>query len=508
MKGLNKILINNLPFVVVLILAIIIRLNVFDYPLTQEETNRDFLIARHIVKYEEFPLIGPMNGTLPMFGNSPSYYYLLAFLIFLFDNFMFVSSVNLIMQISTIILLYIVVKKIFGTSTALIMALFLSFSKIFLVAAVWPWQPYLMFFFIVCSLFLLFDFYQRKKPPLLIASIVLFSFSCSLHMSAFGLLPAFFVTTFYILRSQKAKPKTYFSAVFAFVLTITLLFLPLLMHSGGEGILVSPSFEISITRGVSVLLKSFLLKPNILSIFLLGLLLAYLKFQKNKQKREAYAIFLGWFASFLIITSFAGEGLLDQHLYPIYPIFIILLSESILKFFPQKPLFTLSKYILIAYLAIIFSTGSVERVSTFPFKKLTAANEISKILSQEVLKIASEEGYPNLNFFQFSIYASPANYWWEGNGDIIDSIYWVLVETGLDYKFVELNQENLQGTYRPTGSNNYLILACIYYEELSEEDSDCIPRFLDDHPNYSVLRKVPGHPYQHSFYVTKIKQKI
>lgn len=501
MRKVAKFIRSNIPFLVILIFSILVRVYVFDYPLLAEETNRDFLVARHIAKYKEFVLLGPKNGTLPSFGNSPAYFYFLATLFTVFDNVMFVSLVNTTMQIFVLLFLYLVVKKFFSVETAIISSLFFGLAKVFVTASVWLWQPYVMYFFIVCAYFFLFFAYERKNFRFLTVALIFLAFSISVHLSALAITPAFMTTAFLILKNQKTKLSAYFLIFVIFALTTIILFLPPiinaqklglnLFYSPLEVIAKSPKeFLNNFWDRIGVLLKTF----PVLTIITFAFIPYYLRERK-------YFLLLAWVFSFFLFFALPGGRFFDQHLYPIYPIITILAIEAIRKATLQFP--PLFKYFLIAVLIIIVGRDATEKASTIPFERLEASRVISKNLGSEILKIKAEENRPNLNFFQFIIYAPPESWWFEGNNDIIDSIYWQLVEKELSYKFVKVQDFESYAEYNNLNSSEYLILDCLYYQD----DAACLDKFSKNYPDYSVLKKIENATHGNSFYVARTTQE-
>lgn len=498
-------------FLIILAFAIVIRLNIFDYPLNSEETNRDFLISRHIVQYGEFPSLGPRNGTLPDLGNSPAYYYFLSGIFKVYDNPIFVSAVNLTLQILAIVLVYLIVKSIFGLETALISTVFLSSSKILITASIWPWQPYIMYFFLILSFYLLFLYHKNANFKFLAGSIFLFCFSLALHMSVFAILPPFWLAIFVILKSKKIALSKYFLTILVFVFSIVVFFGPPLFTSfrmnlnptlNLPGVLVQNQRELLSNVWDRIILTFNSFNPLFVGLTLLFSPL-YLSAKKgSKKQKNLYLFLLISLFSFIAIFSFINGRFFDQHLYPIYPILAVLAAESIRKLFTFKSFLGFGKYLLVFLLAINLLKGAGERASSYPLEKYKSANEIAETLAREVRKVSEEEMYPNFNFFQFRIYSPEINYWWGGNTDIIDSIYWVLLENEMDYKFTEAS-DSVSSGYKLLNSDNYLLLNCLDYENQDHEERECFATFNIESPNYKIVRKISGKPSGNSFYVAK-----
>ncbi len=492
----------NYLFIAILAVGIFARLNNFDYPLVSEETNRDFIVARHIVKYHEMPMTGPNNGTLPLVGNSPSYSYFLGLLLFVRDDLMFLVFTNILLQVTTLILLYVLVRKIFGEGTSLIAMVFFSFANIFTSASVWPWQPYVMYVFLIWSLYLLFQFYFHERFKYLVWSEILFAFAISLHMSALGLLPAYLLTIIFLLKRQGQDGYRYFLSTIVFCISIFIFFIPTFWHNAlhiNSSIVLSIGFDIK--QRLDLLFGS--LSINSLFLYLnFAFIPIYLFWQKDRNQKIVFLILLFWLVSFLVVFSILEGRFFDQHLYPVLPILVVLLSEVFNKLLSLNKPMRVIKVLMVVTLSLFLLRGSLGQINIFKFEKLKAVANITTQLSEEILTVAKKEKYSDLNFFQFKIYAPPENYWFEGNIDIADSVYWLNLEKELDYKFVKVADLGMESGFERLNSDEYIFLTCLYYSSETAEKNDCLERFMKEYPSYNILRKLLSPTYGHSFYIT------
>lgn len=502
----------NYLLVIILAAGIFLRLNNFDYPLVSEETNRDFIVARHIYRYQEIPLTGPNNGTLPLVGNSPVYNYLLAWLLFVRDDFMFLGILNILFQVLAVVLWYSMTMKSFGKGTGVLVAVFLSLASVFVDTAIWPWQPYVMFGFYTLATYLLFKFYLQRKMRYLMWSLVVLAFSSAIHMSVVAIWPAFFVTTFISMRLQNKKPTEYIftAAVFIFSLFVfysPLIFGDLFLTNSYVGIYEKLTVQgnryfLSLAERIHLLLESLSIHNTILFLAIsLGPL--YLVWQKNTLQKIIYLVFWLAAASYLIVFSMIDGRFFNQHLYPVLPIFVVVISESFYKLSSVSNLTVVLKKIIIVFLALILFRGSTSQINIFKFEKLKAINNITTELSEEILKLSKDANYTNLNFFQFKVFTPQENHWFEGNMSIADAVYWLNLEKSLNYKFVTVSDYGSESGYRLLNDDRYIFLACVYYKSEVEERSDCLKRFSEENPQYTLIKKVGRTNYGQSFFLYK-----
>src|SRR3989338_10926533 len=111
-------------FLFILLLAFILRLQRFDFPLSYVfawgDGTRDYLVADHIIRYQELPLLGPYNLLYEQgMRNSPLYFYFLALLLMPFNHILTLTAVNIVLQMGVIVLVYFITKRIFDESSAL-----------------------------------------------------------------------------------------------------------------------------------------------------------------------------------------------------------------------------------------------------------------------------------------------------------------------------------------------------------------------------------------------------
>ena len=193
----------DIAFIFLLVASLLVRIYLFDYPPIEArgiEGSRDYLIARHIAQYHEFPLTGPSTLIHPLL-SSPIYYYFISLFLIIKDSVLFLVSVFILFQLLTITLIYKIAKS-FNPGTALIAALIFSFSVYILERSGNIWPNYAMQPFVNLSFFLLLLAYLRKSYKLLLFSTFIALFAAALQHSAFAMLPLLIIFVFLILKQQ------------------------------------------------------------------------------------------------------------------------------------------------------------------------------------------------------------------------------------------------------------------------------------------------------------------
>lgn len=89
----------------------------------------DHLMARHIVWFGEFPIVGhPASGFTPEFYYPPYFYYLMAALTILSDSYLFRIGFFTFLHSLSVVAMYGIGRKLAGTKVGLLAALYYAFS--------------------------------------------------------------------------------------------------------------------------------------------------------------------------------------------------------------------------------------------------------------------------------------------------------------------------------------------------------------------------------------------
>src|SRR3990167_9394182 len=109
-----------------------------------DDTNKDYLVVRHIVKYQEYPMAGPWSAVSGDLRHSPLYFYFLSVFNFINNSLEFLAIINVILQTLNILIIYFIGKELFNKKTGLLAATIFGFSTLTLEQAAYIWQPWVM----------------------------------------------------------------------------------------------------------------------------------------------------------------------------------------------------------------------------------------------------------------------------------------------------------------------------------------------------------------------------
>ena len=517
MDKLVKFAKSNLPLLLILAASLIIRINNFDYPLLNGETHRDYLVGRHILNFAEFPQTGPCclwNGALGEIRNSPVYYYTTAVILGIKDNVLFLSAINILLQLGTIFTTYFLANRFFGKTTALIATILFSASTEVLRQSQFFWQPHLMNAFVNFSYLFLALSYLKKSYFLALVSIFLFLFGGSIHNAAFGLLPIFYFAIFGVLKNQKSPAHHYFFVIVFSILTLTLFYLPWFINLAKDGsflkfspfqrfLVAQPSeFAKNFSLVTTTLIKTFWQNPSFLGsisglVVLACFFVYFANFKRNVlEKRVFFLILFFAIIQFLLISALFRAKIWSFYFTPIFSLFVILIAEVINSVLSKNLIAKTAKLLLIFILIKIFSSN-FNFLSFTPLVNLKHVNEATAAIENKIFETQKREKLPDLNFFQIKVYStgveSPAT---------SELVFWSKLEKDLNSKFIKVVDS--ANSFNFLNGNNYLFLICQSTPRRINEEKECLAPFSQEFKNHSIVGKIfSQQPF--SIYLTTYK---
>lgn len=174
-------------------------------------------VAGSIVKEGVFPLLGPSASVNDKFHLGPFYFYLLAIPYLLGQgNFRIAVIFFSLLNTISIFILYLVSTRWFSTRQSLQITALYAFSAYIVSIQNFPWNPYVLPFFIIFSLYLIVKIREGKcfYFPLL---CMFFSACLQIHATAVFLLPVFI----YLLPIRKIAFKYYVFGLLIFLISIS-----------------------------------------------------------------------------------------------------------------------------------------------------------------------------------------------------------------------------------------------------------------------------------------------
>ncbi len=444
-----------------------LRLSQVDYPLDNPDVGRDLLISRHIAYFNEHTALGPANPLLGVFKNSPLYYYLLAAIIRIHDSFIWVSVVNLILQISIIPMVYLTGKRMFNGRVGLIAAGVLAFNPLAISEAAYFWQPNLMSWFINLSLLTFVFAVIKKNLALLVISAVFLATAGAVNNSALVLIPAFLLINFLLF----GKSLKFYLSSLTLIITLTAYFLPNLVYwSSRSGISLEFSHKIAPDQALLNLwdnlgtftsewwsLGSF----ASLSFSLLTIGFTIWLIRKKTQDRSNISLIVLVIVSFFILSSPFHLPWRPDYFTPIFTPMSLLIT-ALLIHVPNRLL-------RVALLGLLLVFPLLKFPFQPPLQNLTKILSATRAIEYKVLAISKTAHPTDLDFFRIVYYPGKLD------GKVVlsyDAVFWYQIEKDFGNRMSYLINSDFG--YRSLNTNEFLILGC---REISNEE--CLGQLIN-----------------------------
>lgn len=455
-------------------MSFLLRLQRFDFPASYTfawgDGTRDYLVASHILRFHEFPLVGPFN-LLNDAGiqSSPIYFYILSLFLIPFNNILTLSFINILLQLGVIVLIYKIAKRLFDYPTAIIATLLFSFNPEVIKQADFIWQPYLALPFALLGLYL-----NVSRPYL---SLSLISFATTLHYSSFPWLPLFF------FRGQSYK--FYIKALLITFATLALLYLPLIVFYLKNGppnlfqrfpdhVSSLTSYFSNLGLNIEKLLSAFYIN-RILAVFLLMGFFIVLKIDSKKRKNLAFIFLL--FISPIILASFFNKIRLHYLILSVglLPILVARITSIFKPFL---------KTLIVLLLIVIFSGNfAYLKEAKNPLDNQRKVDRITSNVIDELNKIKSAQRFSDFDFFQVASFADSeivTPY------PVLDTFLLVPLEAKLSKKLVQISNISPYNHFQ-INKKDYLLVSCFKF---SKDGHDCLGFFKNSFQDYSILKMI------------------
>jgi len=365
--------------ILILAIAAFFRLyNISGYMEFLGDQGRDVLIVRRFLTKADFMFIGPQTSV----GNiylSPWYYYFIApfLLIFNFSPVGPAVAVALV-GIATVWLVWYVSNSWFDEKTAYLSSLLYAVSPVVIKYSSFSWNPNVMPFFALLSVWLSWQVWQEKKFKYLV--YLGFSLGAVLASHYLGLLvfPLCFGMIFLTFRkTSQASKKNLFKYLVLGILVFLAMIFPLVLfdikHNGvnakalvsllaGEGGALGFSladYIFSLLSNLSLIVTRLVGGKNNLAGSSLTFILAadsfWLSISPANLKKRPLFVILAWIVTGLLGLSFYRFGLVDHYFGFLYPALFILFGYIVSRAINQKKALKaigLTVYLFVLYLLL------------------------------------------------------------------------------------------------------------------------------------------------------------
>lgn len=505
---LNRFTTYDKLFIVLLIYSLLLRINYLSPPYLNGDSQRDYLVAHHIVSYNEQPQLGPWNGTFGVI-SSPLYYYLLSLFLMIRDNIIVLQLTNVILQVINLGIIYLFAKKLFSPSTALIASILFIFSYTVLNQTIDFWQPAIMLPFFSLSCLLVLHSYLKRSYLILLLSTATFIFSGTVHNSVFSLLPIFIISALLILRVLRRKVKAiwyYLGFCLVFLDTLLILHFPVVIYAVEKRMSISSLFGKNLSLSSNELFigiidnlrrfldlffnngsREILSLPNLIFFAITITILIYFFFQKIDKERRVYTIIILLSISLPIVElSLMNKYPEKRYFTPVFVLLPIFIAQCINSTFTKFLLLKVFKVTLIALIIYIFSFD----ISNFYIvaggrERIDSVKPLALKLKEQAITIKEKEMRDNISFFQIRYYIEGSSFR-EFSHEV-----WNVLESEFNTKFTKYDGYRTAPTdIISTNTDDYIFVICNTENILDGRIETCINKFFLEYSDYTLENEV------------------
>lgn len=362
---------------------------------------RDFLLMEDIADNRHLTLIGPRSGAIPGLFHGPLWLYInLPAFIIGGGNPVYVGWFWVVLYISSLLVIYLVTRRIFGKEEGILSALLLSAVTILQVRALF--NPYGALVLSPLFFYFLIKYLQNKDIKTLVLSLFVLGLIIQFQM-AFGvpiLILVFFYLLYYLIRSGKLRHISAFLILLVPLSTHILFeirnkFLQIksvsdyLWGSQNHGKLKLDFIQFAFLRAKEFVVDGFGVlsqNNNYLSVLLLVLVVyAVIKVYKSQDKnlKRITFLLLYFYVGFWFFTIFFRGPVWGYYYMPFIPLLIILFV-SVRKIIPKAVFYLIFGLIYLLNFSTGFkdmisysSNAATQDVSTWKFNQLVAQKVFS-----------------------------------------------------------------------------------------------------------------------------------
>ncbi|HSW75704.1 MAG TPA: glycosyltransferase family 39 protein [Candidatus Saccharimonadales bacterium] len=382
------------------------------------EQGRDFLVVKDIVLDHKFTLIGPKTDIGGVF-HGPLFYYLLAIPFLLSSGNPLISSIFLILiQCSTVILIYLFGKMLVNERVGIISSLLFAVSFNSILFARWLSNPPLSIPFVVLTMLFLLNFLKGSKKSLIGFSICLGLLSQAeflntlfysvitlgtiiIFFDRFNKIPKMFLfVNFLISIITSVGTFVIFDLRHQFLILKSIL--AVLTNQSGYHLSFNASINSNISGYFNAFTTTIIPFHQILGVIIFLVSLIHTTVQAKKIK-EYYLIIL-WLIVPLILLILLRHDALEQFFVSIIPAFIILVA------FAVDYIWSKSK-VAASVLLIIILMQFIAWVQNIPVNKNIFFQSTQLELSYKDELSTIDQIYKDSNHVPFAIQAYTIPYW-------------------------------------------------------------------------------------------------
>lgn len=490
--------------------SFLIRINLFNDPSYAEDTNNDYLIARHLAFWHEHTLIGSLSAGLPSFLHSPIYYYVLTGLVLVNDNILFLGLINILGQLVILICIYTIARLLFSRSTGIIAVLLYALSQEGLFRSSFIWAPRIMELFLYLGFTFAVLGYVRKKNLFILLSIPLTCLAAAIYNAAFAVLPFLIILSIVMLYQNKAKLLSYIALGTLPLLSYALFYAPVYMYLykirsiylfniPRFSTYVTPTkFLTNVADSTHILFQRFFFLSDpvigkvgsMATIILIFCTAVFLLLPGKKSTKAAFFVLIAFIAQQIFFIAFLNNMVASgvaRYLMAIDGLFLIAIASTIDRALSgSRPLRAIKILCVVAFIFVFsyFRIGYYIMSGIFrdPFGSRPYIYAASRTVEEAVKEIKQENRFDSFSFFTVVTYKNGLRY------SVADALLWAPLEKILNNKFTTSSYNHFNH-YVVTNSDEYIFVVCYQTSNIKDEE-ECLKTFKDEYPSHAVGKNI------------------
>ncbi|MGB9911247.1 MAG: ArnT family glycosyltransferase [Microgenomates group bacterium] len=392
-SSLKKNKIETIFLILILLLASFLRFyRISDYMIFLGDEGRDVLIVKRMIVDHKFTLLGPIASVAP-FHLGPIYYYLMLPFLWIFNlNPVGPAIMVALFGVATVFLVYLTGKKFFSSFVGLIASFLYAISPLVIIHSRSSWNPNVVPFFALLSIYLLKLEEEKKKIYCLGIVGFLLGICLQLHYICVFLI-AIVVSYFLFFMPQRKKIISYFYLLGGFVLGWSPFLAFEFRHNfvnlknlywfltSGEKVGMEKNFWIIVK---DVFIRSFndlVVAKNDILLKILIFLFIFLFLKLITQKNKNYIFLFLWFLGGVFLFGFFRGTIHSYYLVFMFPapfLIIGLILEKLKEI--NKIGWILSSLI---FFSLIWVNIKASPLKQTPNRQLYQTQEIAKFILEK-----------------------------------------------------------------------------------------------------------------------------
>jgi 4-amino-4-deoxy-L-arabinose transferase-like glycosyltransferase len=382
---------NNWILVLILLIGAFLRLyKINEFMTFLGDEGRDAIVVRNLLIKADLILIGPGTSIGSMY-LGPLYYYFMAPFLFLFNFSPVGPAVEIaLLGVITIFLIYKVSKEWFGETAAIFSSTLYAISPVVIIYSRSSWNPNIMPFFALLSVYSIWKVWKEKKYNWLIVTGISYAFVLQSHYLGLLLAPVLFI--YWLISKVPVKYTLIAGSVFLFLMS------PLFIFDIRHDWMNTKAFYKFLTvRQETVSIKPWKALPNVYPIFvdintslltgkniLVGkiitpLIILFLVWliaarKRIKQFNKPLLILIIWLGFALLGLALYKQHIYDHYFGFIFPALFILLG-FILQFVYKTKFKILT---ILIFLILVFVNLKNSPILFSPNRQLQRSENVSK----------------------------------------------------------------------------------------------------------------------------------